>query len=234
MAGPRRLNLSNVDQPQKNGPRRIGLSANAPEKLSIVDELINKAKSADSSLDPMRIKGRIQTLLPYSTIDILDWGERNLAPLRDASTKKTNILNEMNRINAFGWLEEAKNASCKTPSFLDRFTAKPPHFYEAVLAKCRGEMMVFVASLENMKKSFEREVKDLHLDALALTVCCDQYSDLNTKQCAVERAKTLRLAHQTAAMLFTTIEQTMQQCSNAVQQIDSFVSVTLPNWKMMI
>lgn len=180
----------------------------------------------------MRIKGRITTLLDMTVTDLLDWGERNLAPLRDASNKKAEIAAEMSRINAFGWLNDAKEASSKPPSFFDRFNQKSPQYYEGMLQKARAEMLEFAKTLNKMREEFEREVKDLHLDALALTVCWDEYGDLTAKQIGQDRARTLTLAHQTAAMLFATIEQSLTQSASAVQQIDSFLAVTMPNWKM--
>lgn len=257
MSGPRRLSFGDDadTSTEQSGPRRVGsrnpssashpstYTNTGPRRLSVptehdisplsdIEVLINKATSIDTSLEPMRIKGRIQTIVDMSVTDILNWGERNLAPLRDVSNAKAKIASDMSRINAFGWLQEAKDASSKSKSFFDRLSNKTPSYYEGMLKKARSEMLAFVAELEKMKKEFKREVTDLHLDALALTVCYDVFPDDNTKMCAQERAKTLTMAHQTAAMLFTTIEQSLSQCAKAAQQIDSFMAVTMPNWKM--
>lgn len=196
------------------------------------DELIDKAQSIDPKMTMMRLRGRIDAILPMSVSQILDWGDRNLTPLQDTSNRKAKIAGDIMRINAAGWLTESKNASCKVPSFFDRFSAKPPSFYEGMLKKVRGELIQFVKELDQMGKDFFCEVGDLHCDALAMLVCADDFKDDNCKIAAHNRAKTLMASHQTAATLQQTIEMSLQQSAQFIQQIDDFMSVTLPNWKM--
>ncbi len=196
------------------------------------DDLIERAKTIDPAVQPLRLRGRIDTLLHMSMTDILDWGKRNLDPLQAASNLKAKIASEIGRIDVTGWMERTKDASCKLPSMLDRFTAKSPEYYEAMLIKSRSELMTFAKELEKMKAEFFREIADLHLDAISLMVCAEEYPDDQTKTMAQGRARTLLAAHQTAAMLQMTIEQSLEFCANSISQIDSMLSVTIPQWKM--
>jgi hypothetical protein len=220
---PRQLNVPEFTDPPR--PQR------RERPKTKTDLLIEKATQLEPTIPPHRLRGRIDTILHMSVTDILDWGNRNLAPLQDTSKRKAHIASEINRIDAAGWLMRTKEASTKRPSFLDRFTAKPPTFYEGMLKKTRAELLHFVKELEVMKKEFFREVTDLHLDATAMMVCVDVFQDDHAKTTAHNRVKTLLLSHQTAAMLQTTIEQSMMQCAQFIQQIDDLLSITLPNWK---
>lgn len=113
----------------------------------------------------------------------------------------------------------------------DRFTAKPPAYYEAMLQKTRSELFKFVQDLEGMKNTFFREITDLHLDAISLLVCSEDLPD-DLQMSAQNRVKTLMASHQTAAVLQHTIEQTLLVCADYITQIDSLLSVTLPQWKV--
>lgn len=214
-------------------PPEIELQPSRTERpRNRTDDLIDRAKTIDPAVQPLRLRGRIDTLLHMSMIDVLDWGKRNLDPLQAASSLKAKIASEIARIDVTGWMERTKDASCKLPSLLDRFTAKSPDYYESMLIKTRSELLVFAKELEKMKGEFFREIADLHLDAISLMVCAEVYPDDQTKTMAQGRARTLLAAHQTAAMLQMTIEQSLDFCASSISQIDSLLSVTIPQWKM--
>lgn len=173
-----------------------------------------------------------------SLSDILDWGKQNLDPLQDTSNRKAKIAADISRINAVGWLNEALNASSKLPSkqsLWDRLkneVVKSPDYYEGMLKKARAELLVFVDELNKMKNDFFREIGDLHCDAISMMVCLDDIADPHMRMSADNRARTLLASHQTAAMLQQTIENSLSLATQQISQIDSFLSVTMPNWRM--
>jgi hypothetical protein len=228
-AAPERQRTVINPPPVASAPKRVERAERPKTKT---DELLEKAHGVDPSVPMGRLKGRIDTILAMSVSDILDWGQRNLTPLQNVSGRKAKIAADISRINASTWLQEALNASCKVPGFLDRFTAKPPAYYEGMLKKVRGELLVFVKELDQMKAEFFREIGDLHCDALAMMVSAEEFPDDQAKNMAVNRAKTLMMSHQTAAMLQQTIENSLSLSAKYIQQIDDFMSVTLPNWSM--
>jgi hypothetical protein len=215
-----------------NPPPVVSAPKRAERPKTKTDELLEKAHAVDPTVPMARLKGRIDTILAMTTSDILDWGQRNLTPLQNVSGRKARIAADISRINASTWLQEALNASCKVPGFLDRFTSKPPAYYEGMLKKVRGELLAFVKELDQMKSEFFREIGDLHCDALAMMVTAEEFPDDQAKNMAVNRAKTLMMSHQTAAMLQQTIENSLAMSAKYIQQIDDFMSVTLPNWSM--
>lgn len=246
--GVRRLSVPDAPSqplpPQKASPRSINPLPPAPPPArterpkSKTDLLIEKAQAIDPTVQMQRIRGRIDTILNYMTLpDILDWGKQNLDPLRDTSNRKAKIIADMARINAVGWLDEAKNASCKLPSQslwgrLKQEAVKSPAYYEAMLQKVRAELLAFVSELNQMKNDFFREIGDLHCDAISMMVCLEEFSDPHMRQSADNRARTLLASHQTAAMLQQTIEHSLSLATQQVEQIDSFMAVTMPQWQM--
>lgn len=227
---PRRMNIPDQVAPPQSAPP-IRASAPLPQHNPLIEQLVAKAQEIEPSIRPERIKGRIDVILASSLTDLLDFGQRNLTPLQNASARQSKIMAEVSRIDAAGWIEQTKDASCKRPGFMDRFTTKPPHFYEGMLQKARAELIVFTRELEQAKKDFFREISDLHLDAVAMLVCAQVMSDDHSKMTADNRGRTLLQAHQTAAIVQTTIEQAMLQCAQFVQTIDQLLSVTIPAWK---
>ncbi len=229
--GPSRIMIdSNLFSPVPQS-KPVNKNAQTREKTKS-DLLCDRAKAINPEIETHRIKGRIDSILSTDITFLLDWGNRNLEPLRDVSTKKSFISNELSRIDAIGWLKLSKEASCKKPSFLDRFSAKSPDYYEGMLSKARSELLSLVDTLNKMKIEFFREVHDLYLDAISLQVCIDDLPD-DHKLIADNRVRTLLASHQTAAMLQQTIELSLKQSADHIQQIDSFLSVTMPQWKMV-
>jgi hypothetical protein len=235
-----RLNIADAPPPAPAAPPRAPHALNIAEQIApvrherprtIVDDLLDKAQQIDPSVRPERLKGRLDTILASSLTDMLDFGSRNLTPLQNVSGRQAKITAEMSRIDAAGWIEQTKDASCKRPGLLDRFTAKPPQYYEGMLQKARGELLAFVKELEQMKLTFFREITDLHLDALAMQVCAQVMTDPQVQITCDNRGRTLRQAHSTAAIVQTTIETALMQSAQYIQQIDQLLSVTLPAWK---
>jgi hypothetical protein len=196
------------------------------------DLLIEKAQQLEPTVEPHRIRGRIDTVLTMSISEILDWGKRNLDPLQNTSNAGSQIASDLARIDPSGWIHRTLDASCKPPSFMDRFNTKPPSYWEAMLQKTRAELQTFVVQLDKMKAEFFREIRDLHLDAVAILVCVDEFADDSMKLAAQNRGRTLLMAHQTAAQLQMTIEQSLANCAQFCQKIDEIMTVTIPQWKM--
>ncbi len=215
-------------------PERTGFAepVRAPKPNTKTDILIAKAQTIEPNIPMHRLRGRIDSILGMSMTDILNWGQQNLTPLMNTSNRGSQISASVLRINASGWLRETLDASCKIPSFMDRFTAKPPSYYEGMLQKVRSELIQFVAELDQMKSEFFREVGDLHADAISMMVCSEEFADSGAKTAADNRARTLLMAHQTAAMLQQTIESTLAQNATFISQIDNLMAVTIPQWKM--
>lgn len=208
-------------------------NAPAPKQRSQTDDLIDAVIAIDSTIDQIRIRGRIDSLLKMAMQDFLNWGERNLAPLRAASNIQSSIASRMAQINASGWLKETLEASTKLPSGgLFSKKPKPPEYYEAMLLKTRAELMALVIEITTVGKNYEPDVTDLQLDALSLFVVSNQIDDVSNQIIANNRAKSLLASHQTGNMLLQTIEQTKIQAAQFIQQIDDLLSVTLPQWKM--
>lgn len=197
------------------------------------DYLVERAVDKSPDIDPARVRGRIDMLLKANSELLIQWGEVNLAPLQQASTIQANIANEMQRIDAVNCLNEAKDAVCgNAKGFFDRFSQKKPEHYEFRLKNAKRELTLLMVQSEQQRRSFSPEVHDLHLDSIALTVVLPEYNDAVLMNIANSRTKTLLLAHQTGTMLLTVLENTVQQCAQFIEQIDSMLSVTIPQWKM--
>jgi hypothetical protein len=197
------------------------------------DELIDEAKSLDPTIDAIRLRVRIDTLLSADMSFILNWGERNLAPLRAASGIQSQLSGRMAQINANGWLRESMEVSCKKPSLMDLLGAKKsPEYYESMLLKARTELMALVAEAGTIATNYEPDVRDLQLDYLSMHVVAAHMPDPHNSTIAMNRSKSLQGSHQVGAMLLETIKNIKLQVAQLVQQIDDFMSQTLPAWKM--
>lgn len=199
---------------------------------TITDILMDKAKaqSPDASGE---IRGKIDTLLHHITTEtMIQWGQLNLAPLQEASNIQAEIAHELQRINAVGVLTESKDAAMHGPKLIDRLTGKRPEQFEQRLSATKDALTTLMIRADNYRKSYAPEVTDLHLDGLALSVTLPEFSDPMLANIANSRVKTLLLAHQTGTMLLITLENTVNQCASLIGQIDSFLSVTMPNWKL--
>ena len=197
------------------------------------DELIDEVKAIDPTIDAIRLRVRIDTLLAADMKTILDWGESNLVPLRAASSIQSKIVARMDQINANGWLRESMEVSCKKPSLMDRLAAKKsPEYYEAMLTTCRSELMALVDETVTIATNYKPEVRDLQLDYASLLVVAQHMPDQTNSSIALKRAQSMQGSHQIGTMLLETIENIKLQVASLIQQIDDFMSQTLPAWKM--
>jgi hypothetical protein len=128
-------------------------------------------------------------------------------------------------------------ASCKPPSFMDRFGAqKPPSYWEGMLNKTRAELQQFVGKLDKMKQDFFREIADLHLgrggDArLRRTSSGDDALNM----ASAEPGQDPSAGAPDGSKLQQAIEQTRScNCAQYMQQIDEVLTVTIPQWKMAL
>lgn len=195
------------------------------------DDLIDRIRDRDPSLDPARLRGRLDILLSATTDTILQWGEANLIPLQKASDIQARISKELQRIDASQHLNDAKNAVMAKKGMLG-FLSKKPEFYEDKFRTAKVDLLKLAQDTDREYRAFVPEVSDLHLDSSTLGVVLGTYQDTVLLNVANSRLKTLLMAHQTGQMLLTVLENTIQQCSQYVEQIDSMLSVTIPQWKM--
>ena len=205
-----------------------------PQTKSPVDTLIEAIGSIDASIEPMRVRTRLQSLLATGINGILDWGAASLTPLQAATSIQGQIASRMAQINPSGWINDTLEASSKKPSFMDLLAKKPGAvYYENMIKKCRGELMQLVNDLTTMGANYEPKVRDLQLDAITMLVVANStpYDDANN-MIASNRARSLQQAHQTASLLIEHIKVTKLQIAKYIQQIDDLMNITLPNWKM--
>lgn len=243
---PRALGLPTTPAPVEQNPNSE--SNRTPRPLSIqngelkhsraerprtkTDYLVDRALDKSPDIDPARVRGRIDMLLTATSELLIQWGEVNLVPLQQASSIQATIASEMQRIDAVNWLNETKEAMSGNKGFFDRFRVKKPEFYEFQLNTAKQELAKLMSKSEQQRKSFLPEVHDLHLDSIALVVVISEYTDAVLLNIANSRSKTLMLAHQTGTMLLTVLENTIQQCAQLIEQINSLLSVTIPQWKL--
>ena len=174
-------------------------------------------------------------LLTATNETLIQWGEVNLTPLQKASDIQARIAAELQRIDAVGRLNEAKDAAMGvSKGFFDRFAQKKPDTYEFKLQESKRDLLKLMSESDRQMKGFLPEVRDLHLDGLALSVVIGEYQDAVLMNIGNSRLKTLLLAHQTGTMLMTVLENTVQQCAQYIEQIDSMLSVTIPQWKLAL
>lgn len=206
----------------------------APRPKSQIDILIDAVVDIDTTIEPMRVRARLQSLLATGINGLLDWGESSLSPLQAATSLQSQIASRMAQINPSGWINDTLEASSKRPSFMDLLAKKPgPDYYEGMIRKCRAELMVLVKEINTIGTNYEPKVRDLQLDAITMLVVANSnpYDDANN-MVAANRARSLQQAHQTASMLLETIKLTKLQIADYVQKIDDVINVTLTNWKM--
>ena len=199
---------------------------------TLTDALIDEALARSPDIDPARVRGRIDMLLKATTDVLIKWGEANLLPLQEASKIQAHVANEMQRIDAVGSLNETKDAISGNRGFLDRFTQKKPEHYEFRLNVAKRALTDLMILSEQHRAIFLPEVHDLHLDSIALVVVLSEFKDATRMNIANNRSRTLLMAHQTGTMLLTVLENTVQQCAQFIEQIDSMLSVTIPQWKI--
>jgi hypothetical protein len=200
---------------------------------TVVDNLLDKATAIDPSIGN-ELRGSITELLKLATTEtILEWGNINLIPLQKASNVQAEIANELRRINAVEALTEAKDAACRPPTLFDRVTGKKPEYYEARLVMVKDDLLKLMLKSERQRKEYHPEVRDLHLDGVAMAVTHPEWTDPVMIQLGNSRTKTLLQAHQTGVMLLQTLENCVAQCGQYIEQIDGLLSTTIPQWKML-
>jgi hypothetical protein len=201
---------------------------------TLTDDLIDRAKAQNNAISG-EIRGKIDTLLHHTSTDrIVEWGNLNLAPLQQASNIQATIAAELRRINAVEAMTECKEAACRPTTFFDRVTGgKKAEFYEARLGLAKNDLVALMIKAEAQRKSYRPEVHDLLLDAVAMVVTHSAWTDPVMMQLGSSRAKTLLAAHQTGTMLLQTLDNTVSQCGQYVEQIDGLLTNTIPQWKML-
>lgn len=199
---------------------------------TIVDILVDKAREQSPDISG-EIRGKISVLLNHTTNDtLISWGQLNLVPLQQASNIQAEIANELQRINAVDVLAEARAAVTRPPSLYDRISGKKPEQYADRLNRAKDDLIALMVKTGDNRRIFAPEVKDLHHDAIAVAVCLPEFSDPVLANIANSRAKTLMQAHQTGTILLHVLETTVSQCAAFIEQIDSMVNVSIPNWKL--
>ncbi len=205
----------------------------AERPRTLTDVLIEQAQKSNPDIPVARLRGRIDTLLTVKIEVLTQWGEVNLAPLQEASKIQADIASELQRIDAIGRLNAVKDSFTRERGFLDRFTAqKTPEQHEFILKDAKRALTDLMIKSDRQRREFFTEVHDLHLDAIALVVTLGEYKDATMANIANSRSKTLLLAHQTGTMLLTVLENTSAQCAQFIEQIESMMSVTIPQWKL--
>ena len=193
--------------------------------------LVKSGQCPDASKGELR--GKIDTLLHHTkTENLIAWGSLNLDPLQQASNIQAEIANELRRINATEALAEARDAVMRPITLFDRVTGRKPEHYEMRLSLAKTDLTALMIKAEQQRKSYAPEVRDLHLDAIALIVAHQEWDDPVMMQLGNSRAKTLLQAHQTGTMLLITLMNCVQQCGQFVEQIDGLLTTTIPQWKM--
>jgi hypothetical protein len=215
-----------VDNPQELTHQRV------ERPRTLTDVLIDRVRDRDQSIDPARLRGRIDMLLQARNETVIQWGEANLTPLQKASNIQAKISAELQRIDATTFLNEAKDAAMGNSRGLFGMFPKKPDDYERKLTIVKSDLMKLMMNTESEYRAFVPEVSDLNLDSSALGVVIGEYTDSILLNIANSRLKTLLLAHQTGTMLLTVLENTIQQCAQSIEQIDSMLSVTIPQWKL--
>lgn len=239
---PRALGLPTSPPPSAEPERKVNRSLNIQNgeltharkerPRTKTDYLVDRALDKSPEIDRARVRGRIDMLLAATSELLIQWGEINLTPLQQASDIQASIASEMQRIDASTILNETKDAISGNRGFFDRLRVKKPEHYEFQLNNAKQELTKLMLKSEQQRRSFEPEVHDLHLDSIALVVVIPEYTDAVLLNIANSRSKTLLLAHQTGTMLLTVLENTVQQCAQLIEQINSLVSVTIPQWKI--
>ena len=197
---------------------------------TLTDTLVERAKSIDPDIS-QDIRGKIDSLLKFATIEtLMNFGDKNLAPMLVAGNVEAKIARELIRIDVVSALNETKNVVQRPLTLMEKLSGKTPSFYEHRLSLARQELARLVNDAENMIRSAKPELSDMRHDMIAIVVTHPEFPDDRMKQIGSSRAKTLTQAHATAVMTFNLLEQYSQQCAEFVSQIDQMVSVTIPAW----
>lgn len=215
--------------------RRIDPTATpvrAQRPRTLTDTLLDRAKAIYPDLS-MEMRGKIDMLLNHTNAsNVVDWGKINLLPLQMASNEQSKIAGELVRIDATGALNDTKNAALRPPSFIGKLSGKTPEHYEKRLSLIRGEIVKILQQTTDLLVKTKIEVDDLHHDCIAMVVTHPEWTDSALSQLGNSRAKTLMQAHQTGLMVLQTLENYVSQCALSIEQIDSMLTTTLPQWKL--
>jgi hypothetical protein len=92
--------------------------------------------------------------------------------------------------------------------------------------------MALVDETVTIATNYKPEVRDLQLDYASLLVVAQHMPDQTNSSIALKRAQSMQGSHQIGTMLLETIENIKLQVASLIQQIDDFMSQTLPAWKM--
>jgi hypothetical protein len=164
--------------------------------------------------------------------DLMSFGERNLAPMREVVNRQAGLTSRLSQINASGWLQETMAASCKIPSFFDRLTAKKPEFYKTTLERIRPELVKMVASLESDIELIKPDIDDLTHDIAALQAVAADMTDVVLSDVAAKRLRTLLGGQQNVVMLLQSMTNAITQSAGQISQIDDLLTNTIPAWTM--
>jgi hypothetical protein len=197
---------------------------------TLTDTLVERAKSIDPEISD-DIRGKIDSLLKFATIEtLMNFGDKNLAPMLVAGNTESKIARELVRIDVIMALNETKNVVQRPLTLMEKLSGKTPTFYEHRLSLARQELVKLVNDAECTIRSTKPELSDMRHDMVAIVVTHTEFPDDRMKQIGSSRAKTLAQAHATAVITFNLLEQYSQQCAEFVSQIDQMVSVTIPAW----
>ena len=198
-----------------------------------VEEHVKKALEVHPGVEAVRLRGRCATLMAMKVQDVIHWGERNLRPHQQAANIQAEIAKEFGRIDATTYLNAALTASQREPSIFEKLTAKKPEDHERILKSVRDDLSRLLVRAQALKDEYSPEVTDLMLDRISLETCApDKFKDPRDKAIADNRVRTLLAAHQTGLMLMQVLDNAVIQCSDFIQQIDSFLSFTIPQMKL--
>ncbi len=202
------------------------------------DTRLDRLLARAAEIDPvngasMRLKPRLDSLLAISVAGWIDWGERDIEPIRTATTNHVAIAQEFAKINPSKLTDECREASTRPPGFMDRFAAQSKaDFFQQRLEGVRREVASLLGRVQALKNQISPRFETLRLDVIALKVAAEELTDPIQITIAANRLSTLVSGQQSAEMLMQSLSNSEGLIVTATGTIDHLLNDVIPNWKM--
>lgn len=247
-SGPRAISMPPSPPPPpapvQTGPRSISMPGSAAEarleaqhgKIKTPEEaryerLLHRAAEVNAQVGSNpKFAPRLKRLLEIPSGDWFNWGQETLDDNKAATDGFAEINRELATLDATRWISDTKDAAVKPPSMLDRFTRKPPAYYEAKLAQIKDSLKALIPAIDGWIAKMTPINDRMIFDVIALQVGSEGLTKPMEMQIADNRLRILLGAQQSMFVTLTGLENAKVAIVQNIQTIDMLLTQTIPQW----
>jgi len=200
-------------------------------------QIIAKIKSDHAQIyaaNEFKIKNGVTTLLPLKVETILDWGQKAMERVRDASNEATRMSRLFSNAEGNELCEKALEATRATGAARFFRIAADPLKFRPQLAALQSSLTTWLPQCNTLIDSAKAAHNKLMSLLVVMNVTADivgTSDDLDVDRVLTQRRTMITQSTMQADLTVKQLEQLRDQIINQRMQIDQLVNVTLPAYE---